>query len=203
MSDRSYFEPGPPTRVSYVREALLGAQIVKMTRYCDDTPTNAVMDNSFRSCPISNRDLFAYAAGSLVIELDSGISIGADSDITEWGSVILWVERDMYGNETPDYPRSQEPDQYPIDACDSLYSDAEMCAIIGRTIKSILVYQGDEVIARPQWPCEVAVRLIMDNGEELVFCHHLRDGGSDDFSVRTKSRIPDGYFEGLKEVCRV
>ena len=202
MSNSLPFEFGAPTSVPHVLEVLYGARLVKLTRYSQETGDDAVKNMDYRMCPITSRDVFAYTAGPLLMELDSGIRVVGGSDDTDWGSVILRFDRDVKGNETPKYSLVEDSDYHPIDACDKVYSDLGACSLVGLRILSIVVLQGRKLITRPQWPCEVAMRLIMDNDNELVLCHGLRDGGSDEFSVRTKSRIPAGYFEGLKEVYR-
>lgn len=195
------FDYGAPTSVPHVLDALLGAKVVRLTRYSYATGDDVVNDPTYSDLAIKSRDVFAYTAGPLLIELDSGVHVAADGNDTDWGSVILWFERDAQGNKIEN-PLREDADFYPIDACDPVFSDSEACATIGRTIRSVIVLMGEENISRPKWPCESAVRLIMDNDHEIVLCHRLGGGVDFDFSVRTKSRIPSGYIENLKEVFR-
>jgi len=192
------FEFDAPTRVPEILEALVASRIVQLKRYSHlsaNVPSKIPL--------VDNHDLFLDSTGPVVVELDNGAIVGAYSDDTETGSVVLRFERDTKGRRAPNYCISSDPSYQPIDGCDPIYSNEEVCEIVGCTILSVIVLKDKDNILRPEWPCEVAVRLLLDNSNELALCHGLPDSGSDDFTVRTKSRIPSGYFDMLTEILRL
>lgn len=157
---------------------LIGQIITEITRYSWLPP-----DEAAREYGLDEAETFFLTSGAVLITFAGGEIIGFASE-SSIASVICWKERDKGGRWRSESKRiDQDPELSPISATDPTYSTSAASNLVGDKLNEIAIWTRPPVDAR--WeaiPCEVAVRLVGDRGDDLWLTHGLHDD-SDDFSV--------------------
>lgn len=194
MSTNPLFISNIPSRQRELIGRLEGAAICRLCRYSWWPPAEAAA-----TCNILQSLVFSYTAGPLLIDLDTGEIIGISSDPSNV-SVTVWLEQDSAGERRKNNSILDDNELVAIAACDPVYSTVEICGIVGQRICSI-----DVILRQPdneKWkgrPCEAGIRIIVEDGRELILSHGLHDD-SDDFSVILKSQIDPRLWPFLRFV---
>jgi hypothetical protein len=173
---------------------LKDSRISKMMRYSWWPSEESAVE-----CEISLSSVFCLTAGPILFTLESGLVIGFGSQ-PELASTIVWIEETEDGKRDEEITTVNAPDLYPVEACDSTYSEETICQLIGKNIVAIKILQRDTDNSRIQGlPREYGVVLEFDNGSELVMSHGLHDN-SDDFSVIFRNQIQQDIVKDLREM---
>ncbi|MEG3972996.1 MULTISPECIES: hypothetical protein [unclassified Microcoleus] len=187
-----------------------GCKIVKMVRF-RGTPPAIHFNRCDERSPSAE---FSRGDGPILMTLDSGLVVGIGY-ITEKISLSLWIERTEAGeqrkgarpsveNPTQFLPIAENPELFPIDSRDPIFSDSKIARFFGkRIVKITLVKKEITDIKQSSYapkvlylPKEVGLILELETGFELVFSRGL-DGGSGHIEIVNKEEISPPPYEAF------
>lgn len=173
-----------PSKHEHLLTVIKGLVLVKMVRY------SWWRWEDYREISgIESRDFFSLTGGALLCYFNTGLVVGFSS-IPSRSSLIVWVEKNERG-EICEEACEGDPDYYPINAEDDLYSNPQWKLILNQKLKTINILKRDP--KNPKFidlPNEVGLLVTMENGMKCVLSHGLHDD-SDDFSVIFESQIKE------------
>lgn len=193
MDSSNLNNPRPPLENRSIIDELIGKSIKGISRYIWLPPSDAAQE-----CELPPHDVFGLAAGPAIISLDQGPAIGVSHDESLL-SVVIWLIPDP----TPEGILHDlgEEDAWVIDACDPQFGDSRFSAAIGGTVISVQLYQDrDERANLASRPREVALKLVLDSHEGLVFSFGLDKRACDSFAISTAGDLPAGCLDSLQRL---
>jgi len=183
MIDSTDFECGVPSEKASLLKMLRGAKVTGMKRYSLDPLKEAMEDWGI---PASR--VFRWTEGPLVIDLDSGISLGFNG-VSEYASIVVWVEETAEGIRSNE-PLSDDDDEiFLIDVLDEFYSEELISKTINREITNIQILRRRPSNAKlAALPCEAGLSVEFEDNTKFILSHGLHDSSSD-FAIIKEDEI--------------
>jgi hypothetical protein len=189
------FRGGVPSTQLPLLRSLVGSAIIGMTRYSSISPEQDLL----KYAPWPKEMEFSLAGGPVLIELDDGRVVGANSDMSSI-SVMLWLEKAADGRMRENH-LLRFRDRYPISALNEEYCSQKIRLLLGQKIVAVRILQRvPHVEQAKRRPREVGVVLELEDGNKLLLGHGLCDGGS--FCVITIEQVTAEILSQLVELLR-
>ncbi|RCJ39562.1 hypothetical protein A6770_38860 [Nostoc minutum NIES-26] len=118
----------------------------------------------------------------------------------------LWIEQTETGERKQNkIPIDEDPELFPVDCCDPVYGEPQICQILGQHIVNIKIVKRENPsqsrLAR--LPREVGLIFELESGFELILSANL-DGVLSDFHIiyrdEIKQYIPPYFLEPPQEI---
>lgn len=170
---------------------VLKSKVSKMIRYswCSAQEAAEEIEEMYDAKPKST---FRRTIGALVITLESGLTLGFSSQ-DSIASIIVWEANHS------DFEDDEDDDFFPIDACDEIYSEREICQLIGKQVIEVsLLKREPQSALYVGLPCEAGLVLKFEDSSELIMSHDLSDN-MDNFSIVSRDEIPSEILRAIQE----
>jgi hypothetical protein len=171
--------------------SILKNKVSRMVRYswCNAQEAAEEIEEMYDAKPKST---FRRTVGALVITLESGLNLGFSSQ-DSIACITVWEAN------YSDFEDDEDDDFFLIDACDELYSEREICQLIGKQVTEVSILKR-----KPQsalyvgLPCEAGLVLKFEDSSELIMSHDLSDN-MDNFSIVFRDEIPSEILKTIQE----
>jgi hypothetical protein len=181
-----------PSNCSELLGHLLDSRILRITRYSWYQSQEAAEEiKEMYDAPKSS--VFRRTVGALSILLDSGLELGFSS-IDSIASVTVWKVK------PGDFEDDEDNELFPIDSCDQVYSEKDICQLIGKQVVKISILKRD--YDNPLYvglPCEVGLVLEFDNSSELILSHQISEN-IENFALVIRDEIDSKVADFLQEI---
>lgn len=175
--NHKYLIPDVPSKCKELLASIIGDSVEDLVRYswwksAEDGAECGILKES---------DFFARGPGPLLIKLKSGLNIGFSDDSSN-NSLLVWMEADGLGNESPD-PLAHGSDLNEIKVGDFKFSDETWMNLLNRMIIDVIILRQETT--KPKYADlanEAGVVIVLEGGEHIVLSHGLHDN-SDDFAL--------------------
>lgn len=170
---------------------VLKSKVSKMIRYswCSAQEAAEEIEEMYDAKPKST---FRRTIGALVITLESGLTLGFSSQ-DSIASITVWEANHS------DFEDDEDDDFFPIDACDEIYSEREICQLIGKQVIEVsLLKREPQSALYVGLPCEAGLVLKFEDSSELIMSHDLSDN-MDNFSIVSRDEIPSEILRAIQE----
>jgi hypothetical protein len=178
-----------------------GSIISGLARYSLEEPEEVAkeIEEQFHlSSFVSKISVFRRTYGPLLLTLNSGMIIGFGS-IESQGSVSVWIEKTSEGQYDSESSIMNDDDFFPIDACDSTYSEKMIQELLGQKISSVKIIRNEELCSQMGVAAEVGLTLLFENNHEIIISHNISNN-IDSFAIITRNEIRPEVSEKLQEV---
>lgn len=194
MFRQQLYEEDVPSKQIELLNRLKNNKVCRITRYSWLLASQAMEEWSIPASLV-----FRLTSGPLLLTLESGLTVGFAS-LPEKTSVTVWLEKADENDQKYGVISEDSSDLFPVEACDSNYSEASICQLVGKQITSIqIIKKVPENLLVAQTPCEAGLIIGFENGDELVLSHGLHNN-SDDFAIIFRQEILRSNIEGLQNI---
>ena len=185
----------PPLSVAPLLKQLVGTRVTSLVHYSwwpkEEVP---------RECECAKNASFSVTAGPLAVGFEDGTLLGV-GDQDGLNSVTVWLVR-WRGKVVRSPPTMDEdPDLFPIDARDPVYSTATFGDLVGRRLTALSVITlrglGARYIVRPN---EMGLCFSFEGGGRMVASHDLHAPSADLFAVIDFNDLPESTRRNMYEI---
>jgi len=174
-------------------------KIVKLVRFEIVPPAIG-----FNRCKYSPSKEFSHGNGPILMTLDSGLVVGI-AYIIEKISLSLWIDRTEAGEPRKGArPIAEDPELFPIDSRDPIFSNSQTHLILGKKINKITlvkkeitdIKQSSYAYKALYLPKEIGLILELETEFELIFSRGL-DGHTGGVDIIEKKEIYPPPYEAF------